>query len=84
MKDKYFNLLNEFQENLSIGIVNVIHAYGPDVVVLGGGLMNSAEIILPRLIELVHKRAWTFPKKKVKIKSSELGNKAAAIGVAFL
>ncbi len=81
---KYFNLLNEFQENLSIGIVNVIHAYGPDVVVLGGGVMNSSEIILPRLIELVHKRAWTFPRKKVKIKVSELGNKAAAIGVAFL
>lgn len=81
---KYINLLCDFQENLSIGIVNVIHAYGPDVVVLGGGVMNSAEIILPGLIELVHKRAWTFPRKKVKIKSSELGSKAAAIGVAFL
>ena len=83
-ESKYSSVLNSFQENLAIGIVNVIHAYGPDVVVLGGGVMNSAEIILPRLIELVHKRAWTFPRKKVKIKSSELGNKAAAIGVAFL
>ncbi len=83
-ESEYINLLCEFQENLSIGIVNVIHAYGPDVVVLGGGVMNSATIILPGLIELVHKRAWTFPRNKVKIKTSELGNKAAAIGVAFL
>ena len=81
---KYMQVLHEFQDNLAIGIVNIVHAYGPDVVVLGGGIMNSADIILPRLIELVHKRAWTFPRRKVKIKVSELGNKAAAIGAAFL
>lgn len=75
---------NEFIDDLSIGIVNAIHAYGPDVVVLGGGVMNSAEVILPSLIELVHKRAWTVPKNKVQIKKSLLGNSAAAIGVAFL
>ncbi|NWF89276.1 MAG: ROK family protein [Ignavibacteriaceae bacterium] len=75
---------DEFINDLSIGIVNAIHAYGPDVVVLGGGVMNSADIILPPLTELVHKRAWTVPKNKVKIKKSLLGNNAAAIGVAFL
>lgn len=73
-----------FIDNLSVGVVNVIHAYGPDVVVLGGGVMNSADLILPPLIELVHKRAWTYPKNKVQIKSSSLGNNGAAIGVAFL
>jgi len=77
-------IFNEFIDDLSIGIVNVIHAYGPDVIVLGGGLMNSAEVILPPLTKLVHKRAWTVPKNKVLIKSSSLGNAAAAIGVAFI
>ncbi len=80
----YLVTLNEFQENLSIGIVNVIHAYGPDMVVIGGGVMNSSDLILPKLIEKVHKRAWTFPRGKVQIKASLLGNKAAAMGVAFL
>ena len=75
---KYQNTLKEFQEDLAIGIVNVIHAYGPDVVVLGGGVMNSGQLILPELIKLVHKRAWTFPREKIIIKVSELGNKAAA------
>ena len=83
-EEKYFNTLYAFQDDLAIGIVNAIHAYGPDVVVLGGGVMNSAEIILPRLIEIVHKRAWTFPRKKVQIKVARLGNRAAAYGVAFL
>ena len=76
--------LNEFQEDLAVGIVNVIHAYGPDVVVIGGGVMNSSDLILPGLIEKVHERAWTFPRGKVQIKASLLGNKAAAMGVAFL
>ncbi len=83
-EEKYFNTLYAFQDDLAIGIVNAIHAYGPDMVVLGGGVMNSAQIILPRLVELVQKRAWTFPRKKVQINSAQLGNKAATYGVAFL
>jgi glucokinase len=82
-QNKYQETLNAFQEDLAIGIVNVIHAYGPDVIVLGGGVMNSSEQILPGLIELVHKRAWTFPRDNVKLYPAELGNKAAALGVAF-
>ncbi|MCX6151395.1 MAG: ROK family protein [Ignavibacteriales bacterium] len=82
--EKCVIIFNEFIDDLSIGIVNAIHAYGPDTVVLGGGVMNSADIILPPLTKLVHKRAWTFPKNKVEIKKSLLGNNAAAIGVAFL
>jgi len=78
------NTFNEFIDDLSIGIVNAIHAYGPDVVVLGGGVMNSADVILPPLIKLVHRRAWTYPKNKVEIRKSLLGNNAAAIGAAFL
>jgi glucokinase len=82
-EEKYFSTLYSFQDDLAIGIVNAVHAYGPDVVVLGGGVMNSSEIILPRLIEIIHKRAWTFPRKKVQIKAAQLGNKAAAYGIAF-
>ena len=83
-EEEFLNTFNEFIDDLSIGIVNAIHAYGPDVVVLGGGVMNSAEIILSPLTKLVHKRAWTVPKNKVEIRKSLLGNNAAAIGVAFL
>jgi len=79
----YSILLNEFQENLALGIVNVIHAYGPDTVVIGGGVMKSNEIILPHVIEIVHKRAWTFPRKSVKIAASKLGNRSAVLGAAF-
>jgi len=78
------NVLNEFLNDLAIGIVNVIHAYGPEIVVLGGGVMKSDDIIIPRINHLVSKRAWTVPKGKVSIVKSKLGNRAASLGAAFL
>jgi len=80
---QYTNTLKAFQDDLAIGIVNIIHAFNPGMVIIGGGVMNSAEVILPRLIEIVDRRAWTWPRGKVKIRASVLSNKAAALGVAF-
>jgi glucokinase len=77
-------LLDAILNDLSIGIVNIIHAYGPEIVVLGGGVMNSDDIIIPRVNEIVSKRAWTVPKGKVSIVKSMLGNRAATLGAAFL
>lgn len=79
----YGNTLRDFQQDLSICITNAIHAYGPETVVLGGGVMNSADLILPHLRELVGQRAWTIPRGKVSIQAGTLGNRAAAIGAAF-
>jgi glucokinase len=70
-------------DDLALGVVNIIHAYAPDVVVIGGGVMRSAAVILPPLTVQVHRMAWTFPRGKVQIRAGELGNKAAALGAAF-
>lgn len=83
-KIEYQKTLNEFQKNLALGIVNLIHAYGPEAVIIGGGIMNSSEIILPEVLKMVNTMAWTHPRGKVTILPSMLGNKAAAIGAAFL
>jgi len=82
-KTEYLPTLHTFLQDLALGIVNAIHAYGPETIVLGGGVLNSADIILPDLIEMVHAMAWTFPRKTVQIKAAALGNRAAALGIAF-
>ncbi len=82
-QEPYDGLLKEFQYNLSLGIVNVIHAFGPEVVVLGGGVLQSAPIILPTVEKQVTAMAWTYPRGKVKILPSRLGNRAATMGMAF-
>ncbi|WP_431214942.1 ROK family protein [Puia sp. P3] len=64
----------------SAGIVNLIHAYDPEVVVLGGGVMANAEQILPYLTEKVHRRAWC-PWGKVSIRITQLHNDAGVLGI---
>jgi len=64
-------------------LVSLIHAYDPKVAVIGGGIMRSANVILPRLRQFVTRHAWT-PWGRVKIKPAALGNDAAMLGVACL
>ena len=66
----------------SAAIVSYIHAYDPEVVVLGGGIMRSADIILPYINRRVDDRAWT-PVDKVRIVLSELGDNAALLGLNY-
>lgn len=83
-KDRpYEASFTEFIDDLALGVVNVVHAYGPDVVVLGGGVMKSAGVILPPLVDRVHRMAWTFPRGSVRIHPALLHERAAAQGVAF-
>jgi len=81
--EKAEDIFIKFIDDLSVGIVNIIHAFNPELVVIGGGVMSSKELILPPLIEKVHQRAWTYPRNKVQIKAAELENKAAPLGIAF-
>ncbi len=39
-------------------IINYIHAYDPEIVVIGGGIMRSADIILPYLKERIDRLVW--------------------------
>ena len=66
----------------SAAIVNYIHAYDPEIVIIGGGVMNSSQIILPYIQSFVDKYAWT-PTHRVIIKCSEKGDTAAILGAAY-
>ncbi len=41
-----------------LGVINLIHAYDPEIMVFSGGIMKSADEILPRFSELIDKYAW--------------------------
>jgi len=59
--------------------VGLIHAYDPELIVIGGGVMRSADVILPHIQQFVHDHAWT-PWGKVRIAAAELGNHAGLFG----
>ena len=63
--------------------VSLIHAYDPELLVFGGGVMQSSEQIIPAIAAHVQKHAWT-PWGKVRVAAAALGNDAALLGVGFL
>jgi glucokinase len=65
------------------GAVGLIHAYDPERVVIGGGVMRSAGQILPFIQAYVSKHAWT-PWGKVQVVAAQLGNDAGLFGAAPL
>ncbi|TLV03917.1 ROK family protein [Dyadobacter luticola] len=42
----------------SLCVINLVHAYDPDKVIFGGGIMKSSHIILPYIKEMLDKHAW--------------------------
>ena len=63
--------------------VAMIHAYDPELLVIGGGVMKSADVILPAIERHVHQYAWT-PWGKVQVRAAALGNNAALLGAVPL
>lgn len=63
--------------------VGLIHAYDPERIVIGGGVMRSANVILPYIQNYVNAHAWT-PWGKVQIVAAELGNNAGLFGAVPL
>jgi len=63
----------------SAGIVGLIHAYDPSVVVLGGGVMASADQIIPAVSSYIERHAFTWWGKP-ELRKAQLGPDAALIG----
>ena len=63
--------------------VGLVHAYDPELIVIGGGVMESADVIIPAIQSYVQKHAWT-PWGKVQVRAAELGNNAALLGAVQL
>ena len=76
------SVINECLKIWAAAIVTYIHAYDPQIVIVGGGIMKSEDVILPFLRQYVDKYAWC-PTEKVKIIASELGDNAAVLAAEY-
>jgi glucokinase len=63
----------------SVAAVAMVHAYDPEVLVLGGGVLRSENAILPYVQEYLDEHAWTAW-GKVQVRAAELGNNAPLLG----
>lgn len=75
-------ICNKCMDVWAAGIISYIHAYDPEIVILGGGVMQSGDIILPYLQRRIDSLAWC-PSEKVHLAASELGDNAAILGIGY-
>ena len=75
-------LRNECMDVWAAAVISYIHAYDPEIVVIGGGIMNSSEVILPHIQQKIDQYAWC-PSEKVILAEAQLGDKAALAGIDY-
>lgn len=66
-----------------MGLVNLIHAYDPEKIIIGGGVMKSKDIILPLLKEHINQHAW-IKKDSITILAAMDLDYAAVLGMNYL
>lgn len=67
----------------SLGLLNLITAYVPERVVLSGGVIESYDLIEPKVIETMQKHHLMVPAPEVQILRAKLGYHAGIIGAAY-
>jgi len=63
--------------------VNLVHVFDPEVIVLGGGIMASGQVIVDAVQQYVEEHAMT-PWGHVRVTASELGDRSALVACEWL
>ena len=58
--------------------------YNPELIVLGGGLIEAIDIFYERTIEKAKTKALPIPAQKTSFKRAQLGDFSGVIGACFL
>lgn len=78
--------LNELAHYLGVGIANYITIFGPDLIILGGGVFEAlGKELLPKVRESARRRV--FPEvsfKDTKITLTQLGDNAVGMGAVAI
>lgn len=78
-------IMKDASEALGIGLVNIIHIFNPDRIVLGGGLTQiENSLFLEPAQEIVRTRAMSAPRNAAKVELADLGGDVGLIGAGAL
>jgi glucokinase len=77
-------MLEQTAKWIGVAVANTINLLNLDMVVLGGGVMVAADVLLKPIIEEVQRRAFAAMSAHCQIVASILGGQAGVIGSAML
>lgn len=79
-KPEIRSVIDNWVDEMIIGLINIIYIFNPPLIILGGGIMNEDYVI-----DLIDRKIYNMLMdnfKDVNIVRSKLGNDAALLGVA--
>lgn len=77
-------IIEQAAEALGIGLVNIIHIFNPERVILGGGVAQIGEPLLAPALRIVEERAMSVPGRAAQVILAELGSDVGIIGAGAL
>ena len=82
--EKIQNTIDDFIDNLSLGLVNLINIFEPQVIGIGGSFIHFEDVFLEKLRERVRRENPVKAERKdYVIRTAVLGNDAGIIGATL-
>lgn len=72
--------LDRLCDALSIGLSNLCYAFNPECIVLGGGIMEQKEILLPKIWGHLQEHLVPIVAENTRLLAASLGNRAGLLG----
>ncbi len=82
--DVALEIVSSSSRLLGMVIANLINAFNPDMIVLGGGIIAAADLLMPLIMEGVKEQAIPGALASCRIGAGRLGNDAGLLGAAGL
>lgn len=76
-------LVEQLSRYLGIGLVNLMHIFSPEVIVLGGGVVAGLDLMRPHIERHIAATAMA-PFRTIALRKAELGDNPGVLGVAAL
>ncbi len=71
-------------EAIGVGLVNIIHIFNPEMIILGGGVTQMGPLLLDPVMTVVQERAMKVPRKACRIMLAQLGQDVGLVGAGAL
>src|SRR6266487_929939 len=77
-------IIAEAAEALGVGLVNIIHIFNPEIIILGGCVSQMGDLLIEPARRIVEARAMQVPREAARIVMAELGSDVGLIGAGAL
>jgi glucokinase len=77
-------IIQEAAEAIGVGLVNIIHVFNPQMIILGGGVMQMGNLLMEPARRIVQERAMKVPRDAVRIVQAQLGPNVGLVGAGAL